>query len=165
MCRKMCTAILSYLELNSLSSTRNVRSLAIVSDTTAKKIPSRTRIKSTYRRCFEKKGVLKNFAKFTGKNMCQGLFLIKRLWHRCFLVSFAKFLRLFTELVWTTASKICLKPYWKSRVTFLRLMNNLIYRLFKYFTNNRSKSYGDDRFSLQTFLPYISKHRNADKTL
>ena len=43
------------------------------------------------------KGVLINFAKFTGKHLCQGLFLSnftkKRLWQRCFPVNFAKFLR------------------------------------------------------------------------
>ena len=54
---------------------------------------------------FCKKGVLGNFAKFTGKHMCQRLFfnkvaglkpatlLKKSLWHRCFPVNFAKFLR------------------------------------------------------------------------
>ena len=53
---------------------------------------------------FCKKGVLKSFAKFTGKHLCQSLFynkvaglrpttlLKKRLWHRCFPVNFAKFL-------------------------------------------------------------------------
>ena len=55
--------------------------------------------------------VLGNFAKFTGKHLCQSLFfnkvaelrpatlLKKRLWHRCFPVNFAKFLRTssFTE--------------------------------------------------------------------
>ena len=52
-----------------------------------------------------KKGVLKYFAKFTRKHLCQCLFfnkvsglrpvtlLKKRLWHRCFPVNFAKFLR------------------------------------------------------------------------
>ena len=52
-----------------------------------------------------KKGVLRNFAKFTAKHLCQNLFfnkvaglrpatlLKKRPWHRCFPVSFAKFLR------------------------------------------------------------------------
>ena len=49
-----------------------------------------------------KKGVLKNFAKFTEKHLCQSLFfnkvrpatlLKKRLWHRCFPVNFAKFSR------------------------------------------------------------------------
>ena len=46
---------------------------------------------------FSKKGVLSNFAKFTGKHLCQSLFyntlLIKRLWHRWFPVNFAIFLR------------------------------------------------------------------------
>ena len=54
---------------------------------------------------FCKKGVLKNFAKFTAIHLCQSLFfnkvadlrpttlLKKRLWHRCFPVNFVKFLR------------------------------------------------------------------------
>ena len=54
---------------------------------------------------FCKIGVLRNFAKFSGKHPCQGLFFNKvaglrpatllkiRLWHRCFPVNFAKFLR------------------------------------------------------------------------
>ena len=61
---------------------------------------------------FCKKGVLRNFTKFTGKHLCQSLFfhkvaglgpatlLKKRLWHRCFPVSFVKFLR--TPLVATS---------------------------------------------------------------
>ena len=54
---------------------------------------------------FCNKGALRNFAKFTGKHLCQSLFsnkvtclrsatlLKNRLWHRCILVNFAKFLR------------------------------------------------------------------------
>ena len=55
---------------------------------------------------FCKKGVLKNFAKSTGKHLCQSLLfnnkatglvpaslLKKKLWYRCFPVNFAKFLR------------------------------------------------------------------------
>ena len=54
---------------------------------------------------FCKKGVLRNFAKFTGKHRCQSIFfnkgaglspatlLKKRLWHRCFPVNLAKLLR------------------------------------------------------------------------
>ena len=54
---------------------------------------------------FFKKGVFKNFAKFTGKHLCQSLFvnkisglwpatlLKKKLWHKGFPVSFMKFLR------------------------------------------------------------------------
>ena len=54
---------------------------------------------------FCKKGALKNFAKSTGKHMCQSFFFNKvasirlatlfknRLWHMCFPVNFRKFLR------------------------------------------------------------------------
>ena len=56
-------------------------------------------------------GVLRNFAKLTGKDLCQGLFFNKvaglrpailfkkRLWHRCFPVNFAKIFKnnFFTE--------------------------------------------------------------------
>ena len=36
-----------------------------------------TLCRSSYWRCFIKKGVLKNFTKFTGKQLCQSLFLNK----------------------------------------------------------------------------------------
>ena len=56
----------------------------------------------SHQRCSLKKSVLGNFAKFAGKHLCQSLFFNKvrpatllknRLWHRCFPVNFAKFLR------------------------------------------------------------------------
>ena len=52
-----------------------------------------------------REGVLRSFTKFIGKHLCQsislnkvaglrtGTLLKKRLWHRCFPVNFAKFLR------------------------------------------------------------------------
>ena len=62
---------------------------------------------------FCKKGVFRDFAKFTGKHLCQSVFfnkvglrpatlLKKRLWHRCFPVNFEKFLRtpFLTEHLW-----------------------------------------------------------------
>ena len=59
---------------------------------------------SSHQRCSMKKGVLRNFAKFTGKYLCRSLFfnkaagleafIKKRFWHRCFLVNFAKFRRI-----------------------------------------------------------------------
>ena len=79
-----------------------------------------SKARSSYRRCSIKKGVLRNFAKFTGKHMRQSLFfnkvaslrpvtlLKKRLWHRGFPVNFAKFLRtsFFTEhLRWLLPDK------------------------------------------------------------
>ena len=60
--------------------------------------------KSNHSQMFFKIGVLKNFAIFTGKYLCQSLFLIKlqafkfvkkRLQHRSFPVNIAKFLRTF----------------------------------------------------------------------
>ena len=53
-------------------------------------------------RCSVRKRLLRNFAKFTEKHLCQGLFFNKRFfslflkqrfWHRCFPGNFAKFLR------------------------------------------------------------------------
>ena len=43
---------------------------------------------------FCKKGILRNFTKFTGKHSCHclQLYLKKRLWHRCFPLNFMKFL-------------------------------------------------------------------------
>ena len=69
---------------------------------------------SSCREVFCKKGVHKNFTKFTGKLLCQSLFfnkvaglrptilLKKTLWHRCFLVNFEKFLRtpFFIDYLW-----------------------------------------------------------------
>ena len=67
--------------------------------------------RSSHPEMFCKKGVYANFAKLTGKHLCQSLFsnkvtdlrpatlLKKRLWHRCFPMNFAKFTRtlFFTE--------------------------------------------------------------------
>ena len=53
--------------------------------------------RSSHQRCSMKIGALRNFAKFTGKHLCQSLrpatLLKKRLWYRCFPVNFAKFSR------------------------------------------------------------------------
>ena len=44
---------------------------------------------------FYEKGVLRTFAKFTGKHLCQSLLCnrVASLWHKCFPANFAKFLR------------------------------------------------------------------------
>ena len=62
---------------------------------------------------FCKIDVLRNFVKFTGKQLCQSLFALlkKRLWHRSFLVNFAKFLRttfLTEHLRWLLLKVKCL---------------------------------------------------------
>ena len=50
---------------------------------------------SSRAKMFCKKSFPRNFAELAGKHLCQIIFLRKkkRLWHRCFLVHFAKFLR------------------------------------------------------------------------
>ena len=61
-------------------------------------------------RCSMEKGVLRNFTKFTGKHLCQSFrsanLLNKRLWHRCFTVNFAKFLR--TPFLQNTSGRLLL---------------------------------------------------------
>ena len=46
-----------------------------------------------YHMVFCRKGVLRNFAKFTEKYLRSATLFEKGLWHRCFPVIFAKFLR------------------------------------------------------------------------
>ena len=63
-------------------------------------------LRSSHPAVFCKKGVLRNFTKFTGKHLCQSLYfnkvaglrpaaalLNKKFWLRCFPVNFVKFLR------------------------------------------------------------------------
>ena len=61
--------------------------------------------RSSHQRCSVRKGVLRNFTKFTGKHLYQSYYfnkvagirpatlLKKTLWHRFFTVNFAKFLK------------------------------------------------------------------------
>ena len=64
------------------------------------------KVRSSCLEVFCEKGALRNFTNFTGKHLCQSLFLIKlqasdwgfsfikkSLWHRCFPVNLAKILR------------------------------------------------------------------------
>ena len=59
-----------------------------------------------------KKGVIRNFTKFTGKHLCHTFFnkvaalLKKRQWHRCYPVKFEKFLR--TPLVQNMSGRLVL---------------------------------------------------------
>ena len=74
--------------------------------------------RSSHRRWFVKRGVFKNFAKFTGKHLRYSVFFNKvagllpsnlskkRLWRRCFPVNFAKFLR--TPLLESTSKRLFL---------------------------------------------------------
>ena len=113
---------------------------------------------------FCKKDALRNFAKFTGKHLCQSLFfnkvaglrpatlLKKRLWHRCFLVNFAKFLG---------------KPLVAASVTYRSTLINVMVTLFIRFKLKWAISFKDQfhlnlprlqNFGFQDFLgsPYIN---------
>ena len=72
--------------------------------------------RSSHQRCFVKKGVLRNFAKFTGKHLCQSLFFNKAAGGVCnfikkealaqeFSCEFCEISKnnFFTEQVWATA--------------------------------------------------------------
>ena len=77
------------------------------------------KLRSSHRRCSLKKGALRNLAKFTGKHLCPRLLLNKiaglrpatllkkSLWHRCFPVNFAKFLR--APFLQNTSGRLLLK--------------------------------------------------------
>ena len=80
---------------------------------------------SSHRRCSVIKSVFRNFAKLPGKHLCHSLFfnkdsglrpetlLKKRLWHRCYPVNFAKFLR--TPFLRNTSRRLLL--WFKSYLT------------------------------------------------
>ena len=85
------------------------------------------------------KGVLRNFAKLTGKHLCQGLFfnkfagpklatlLKKRLWYRYFPVNFVKFLR--TSFLQNTSERLLLPnigPFIAFLISFYVLVGNLL---------------------------------------
>ena len=89
--------------------------------------------RSSHRRCSVEKDVLRNFAKFTRKRLCQSLFfdkvaglrpstlLKKRLWHRCFPVNVEKFLK--TPFLQNTSGRLLLYLYGDLQ-TILRFHKN-----------------------------------------
>ena len=99
--------------------------------------------KSSHRMCSVRKGFLRNFTKFTGKHLCQSLFfnkvtglrlatlLKKKLWLRCFLVIFAKFLRT-TFLQKTSGRKLLNYDKYRTSVLFNSIkISNQVVRMAK----------------------------------
>ena len=80
--------------------------------------------RSSHRRYSKKKGLLKNFAEFTGKYLSQSLFfnkvaglrpatlLKKRLWHKCFPMNIAKILR--TPILKNICERLLLVAAWRT---------------------------------------------------
>ena len=64
------------------------------------------RFRSSHQRCSLKKFVLRNFTKFTGKHLCQSLFIKKETLAQVFSSEFCEVSQniFFTEHLWTTAS-------------------------------------------------------------
>ena len=79
--------------------------------------------KSSHQRCSVRKGVLRNFAKFTGKQLCQSL------WERCFPVNFAKFLR--TTFLQNTSRRLLLNIG-----SVFRRIKDSVFILMKYYIFN-----------------------------
>ena len=128
------------------------------------------------RRCSIKIGVLKNFAQFNWKHMCQSLlsnkaavqglqlYLKMKLWHRYFPVNFAKSLR--TPFLQKTPGQLVLhfitekdfekKNYWKNKNR--KLDSEKMYTL----ENMRSSSHANSCKSLTLFLSLktCSQHSN-----
>ena len=109
---------------------------------------------------FCRKGVLRNFEKFTGKHLCQSLLfnkvaglkhvtlLKKRLWHSCFPVNFSKFLR--TPSV-AASENICEPADFQGRIgrSATLLKPNVFTRSSKYmcFKPFKARKYYYDRTS------------------
>ena len=92
----------------------------------------------SHKKCSLKSGVLKNFAKFTRKHLCQILFFDKvagsgckkRLWHRCFSCEFCKIFKhtFFTEHLWTTASPSPLNIYVENVLAIIIFISFILIR-------------------------------------
>ena len=86
---------------------------------------------------FCKKDVLKNFAKLTGKHLRSETLLKKKLWHSCFPVNFAKFLR--TPLLQNTSGGCFCKILEYSKCQIGRMLEGLIQLLFMFLGYKTSK--------------------------
>ena len=94
------------------------------------------------------KKVLKDFAKFTGKHLCQSLFfnkvagfrpatlLKKRVWHRCFPVNFAKFL--WTPFLQNTSWRLLLGTSWGALQSLRTnwVVSTFLWQLFRVSVNS-----------------------------
>ena len=94
-----------------------------------------------------KKGVLRNFAKFTGPSTL----LKKRLWHRCFPVSFTKFLR---NLFYRTPLGHCFCK-WIVNFVIVKTQSIVAFRvetvsamLVKYLLTNCKKGYDEQKYQV-----------------
>ena len=113
---------------------------------------------------FCKKGVLKNFTKFTGKHLCQSLFfnkvadlrretcnfIKKIIWHRDFPVNFAKFLRI---------------PFLTEHLQWLLLhvLDNIIFFFHNFDKQGKTSSNYNARVSSNFFERLIMRTKHTKK--
>ena len=112
--------------------------------------PLQSNYRSSHRRRSVKKDVVRNFAKFTGKHLCQRLFfnkvakatlLKKRLWRRCFPVNFAKFVR--TPFLQNTSGRLLLQLLFTAHsytCTSCKHSSNIKITVKRYINVNNHKS-------------------------
>ena len=129
-------ATIKFSRLKSISSVEDNYSFTLVMyffSSFSLQLQTKTIIRSSHRRCSVKKGVLKNFTKFTGKHLFQSLLfnnvaglmpatlLKNRLWRRCFPVNFVKILR--TPFLQNTSVRLLLYhlSLWKKSLLKLDL--------------------------------------------
>ena len=104
--------------------------------------------RSSHRRCSVRKGVLRNFTKFTGNTCARVSFSIKlqdpatllkkRVWYRCFPANFAKFLR--TTFLQNTSGRLLLSLC--TNILYGKLKEVLI-KLVSFISNRGEKQYID----------------------
>ena len=118
-------------------------------------------IRSSRPEVFCKKGVLRNFTKFTGKYQCQSVFfykvarlraaalLKKRPWHRCFPVNYVKFLRILfhIEHFWWPLLYNSWEIFIKWKISFKNLIPWINWRLCVLLEK-----------SMLVFISYMRKH-------
>ena len=101
--------------------------------------PHTVRYRCSRPEMFSKKVVLRNFAKFTGKHLCQSLFLLKKgLWHRCFPVKFCKISKTtfsYRRPLVAASARFSLYNPWKYRETFSVKTEGMISKTFTYLRN------------------------------
>ena len=97
--------------------------------------------RGSHQKCSVKKGVFRNFDKFTEKHLCQSFFfnkvaglrpetlLKKRLWHRCFPVNFEKFLR--TTFLQNNSGRMLLYEYTDQDLCIFYAFVNMLVHIFK----------------------------------
>ena len=102
---------------------------------------SSSKCRSSHQRCSVKKGVLRNFEKFTEKHLCQSLFLIKL--HRCLPVNYSKFVR--TPFLQTT-----------SKLLLLEMCKAFLYDVYELHADSKENIKDSTRYNPANQIKHVS---------